>query len=119
MEAKGIYFNLLQQQTLNQAEEEQEEETAESERHEENKALLSVVPNEDSYTPRRRKTTIVSLAPSILVALYRGLNANADADDNEGEDDGKKNKVSKKRCLNNIDENNFNRDIKEIRHWLY
>jgi ABC-type multidrug transport system ATPase subunit len=95
MEAKGIYFNLLQQQTLNQVEEEQEEENLESEKQEESKALLSAVPNEESYASRRRKTTIVSLAPSLLAALYGGLNSGGE--DDQDDNKGKKNKVRRRK----------------------
>jgi ABC-type dipeptide/oligopeptide/nickel transport system ATPase component len=87
MKTKGTYFNLLQQQNLRQAE---EEEKFESEKQE-YKVFLSAVPNDDSNERRCRQTTIVSLAPSILAALYREINLNAD--NNQDENEGKKIKV--------------------------
>jgi ABC-type multidrug transport system ATPase subunit len=87
MKTKGTYFNLLQQQNLRQAE---EEEKFESEKQE-YKVFLSAVPNDDSNERRCRQTTIVSLAPSILAALYREINLNAD--NNQDGNKGKKIKV--------------------------
>ena len=83
MMAKGTYYNLVQQQDLRQAEEEGDEAP---------EILMSDGINAALHDQPRRRSLAISLTPSVLSALYKEKNLNAD--DNEDEnDEGKVSKV--------------------------
>ncbi len=79
MTARGTYFGLVEQQTLRQAEEEEE---IKFEQQETTKILLSEQSDLDDLNVRKdRRSTIVSLTPSILTKLYGKKNSIIDDDD--------------------------------------
>ena len=65
MKARGIYFGLVEQQTLHQTE---KEEQIKFEQEETARILVSEEPNLN--VKKDRSSTIVSLTPSILAKLY-------------------------------------------------
>ena len=78
MQNQDIYFELVKQQSLRQA---QEEEELEFEQEEITKSLLADQIDSNSLDVRRdRGSTIVSLSPSVLVALYGKRNSRVDED---------------------------------------
>ena len=68
MRAHGTYFNLVEQQNLRQAE---EEEQLTFERQESVGIVLAQQDEENQLViPRKRGSTIISLTPSVMAALY-------------------------------------------------
>ncbi|CAF1177634.1 unnamed protein product, partial [Rotaria sordida] len=81
MQIKGVYYGLVQQQSLRQAEEEEEEEFEQKKAAE---MFLFDQTNSDYFDIRRNHgSTIVSISPSIFSLLYRNRNYTVSEEDNE------------------------------------
>lgn len=92
MRAEGMYHNLVEQQNLRQAE---EEEKFAFERQESVGLVVAHQNSEnhlDASFARHRSSTVVSLTPSVMAALY-GKNNNTAMNNETDDDDKKKKKV--------------------------
>jgi hypothetical protein len=90
MEAKGTYFGLVEQQTLHQDEE------VELEQEEATRTLLRQETNDGSIRQKDRRSTIVSLSPSIFSALFGNKSSNA-GNDLDANNEEQMNKIKVKR----------------------
>ncbi|CAF4994280.1 unnamed protein product, partial [Rotaria sp. Silwood1] len=96
MSIRGIYFTLIQQQSLRQAEEEEE---LEFEQQQTAKILLSdQLDLDNSNIKKDRRSTLDSITPSVLAVLYGKKNLEIDEDLEENDDE--KIKMKKKRVEN-------------------
>lgn len=104
MLAQGTYYGLVEQQNLRRAE---EEEQFAFERQESVGLVLAHQTDEghlDVELARKRASTVVSLTPSVMAALY-GKNGNAKKDDDDVEEADAKEK--KKKVKNRLELNLF------------
>jgi len=93
MRARGTYYGLVEQQNLLRAEEEEQLAFEQNE----SVTLVQAHQTEENQLdiPRRRASTIISLTPSVMAALYGKKNHSTADEDVEEEEDrkGKKKKV--------------------------
>ncbi len=91
MRSRGIYYGLVEQQNLRRAE---EEEQINFERQESTGLVQAHQADEnhlDDALQRKRASTIISLTPSVIAALYgKKDNPTADEDKEEGEKEKRK-----------------------------
>ncbi|CAF1145696.1 unnamed protein product [Adineta ricciae] len=83
MKAEGIYYGLVEQQNLRRAEE--EEQLAFERQESAGIATAHNLDEVDSEGIRRRTSTVVSLTPSVMAALYGKKETTEDADEESGE----------------------------------
>jgi ABC-type glutathione transport system ATPase component len=84
MEAKGTYYTLVEQQTLRQVEEVEE---LELEQKEAAKMLFRETTMDPLSKPRPHRSTIFSITPSVLLALFGKENSNVGEDLNENQEE--------------------------------